>query len=1375
MVNSINVLIIEDSESDYDLILYHLSKMDYFVTSERVENAVCLKAALEKLDWDIIISDYSLPSFSAPEALTILQERKSDIPFIVISGTITEETAISLMRSGAADYLMKDRLARLGPLVKRELSIAQVRRDRSEAQAALQKSYEWSELIYNSTSDSMFLLEVESNDIYRCLTVNAAYLSSTGLSENQVVGKKADEVLSPHIAQYVLSKYQAAIDAGHAIRYEESADLPRGMVTVETTLTPIMDQNGHCTHLLGSSHEITDRKQSEQILRESEYKYRSIAENSFDLIALLDLQGCYLYCNNSFDSILGYSPKELIGRSGLDIIHPDERAELVLHLENVLANKHTIQWVAEQKFVNRIRHRDGSYKWVEHRFRILEDEKGAPQQILLNAQDIDKRKHAEDALSESEERNRLLVERLNAGLVIHAPDTSIIYSNPEAQRLLGLSATEMNGKQGSDPGWKFFHEDGTVLSLNEYPVHRVINALEPIKNFVCGVYRYCSNDMIWAVVNGYPLFDSNHKINQVVITFVDITERKQAVDALAKGEQHYRSLFNYSSIAIWELDLSDIGFHFDKLRASGVKDFSEYFKDHPDEVQQCANKIKFLDVNPSSIALLRADTKENLYNNLYTLFINETIQGFLNTLIAISEGKNSLEIEIPIRTFTNDKIILDCKFVVSQEGKRDLSRVLGYFTDITQRRQAENILKESLVKLELLFDILPVGVSVLDQDRKLVKSNSALRDILDISEDGLLRGDYRNRRYFKPDGSPMPSEEYASSRVFNGENAVHHVETGIEKEDGSMVWTDVCATACELQDWNTVIVTAEITSLIETQKRNQQLLMELDRLIQEQKSIIRLSAQLRLEQDLVDAQKFLVDQALEMFSVSAAALFLVTEDVFEIGACSGEWMSWSINNHPIKSVVFNNVLDSKYPESFDSIDELDGLFPINNYDENGVGNFLSLSTIPIFSGDTPIGLLLMGSNTSKESLESQKNLMVTFAEIAGITLQRMKSVRYSDQLVSRRSRELSALYNVISTAGLKKTLIDKLDTSLGETLRSLDCSHGGVFLFDRERNRIITAVSQNFPHDLKDPIENAPLETSWEGWIITHKQVLVIPDISEDPRFIGANHLYIDQHLTYAGMPIINNGEVIGVLSLLRKGGQVFSIDELSFIHALANHISVIIENDHLIEQAEKSALLEERSRLARDLHDSVTQTLYSSAFFAETGLKFLDQGNLEKAKELLNRLSKISQQALKEMRLLIFQLRPEILKSEGLIQALRQRLELVENKVAIQTQMTVNFNQRVDDSVEDALYWAAIEALNNILKHAQASHILLQIQMETNRVILTIQDNGIGFNPQKTAGHSGMGLKNIQERVKMVGGSVEISSRQNQGTTLTIICPIMK
>src|ERR1051325_2068335 len=140
MNTGLKVLVVEDSENDAELLLHALSKAGYKPTARRVDNAAEMEAALAQDTWDLIISDYVLPQFSGLDALKILQRRNLDTPFIIVSGKIGEEVAVEALKSGAHDYLLKDRLTRLPAAVDRELREAVQRRKRREADQALRES-----------------------------------------------------------------------------------------------------------------------------------------------------------------------------------------------------------------------------------------------------------------------------------------------------------------------------------------------------------------------------------------------------------------------------------------------------------------------------------------------------------------------------------------------------------------------------------------------------------------------------------------------------------------------------------------------------------------------------------------------------------------------------------------------------------------------------------------------------------------------------------------------------------------------------------------------------------------------------------------------------------------------------------------------------------------------------------------------------------------------------------------------------------------------------------------------------------------------------------------------------------------------------------
>jgi signal transduction histidine kinase len=202
--------------------------------------------------------------------------------------------------------------------------------------------------------------------------------------------------------------------------------------------------------------------------------------------------------------------------------------------------------------------------------------------------------------------------------------------------------------------------------------------------------------------------------------------------------------------------------------------------------------------------------------------------------------------------------------------------------------------------------------------------------------------------------------------------------------------------------------------------------------------------------------------------------------------------------------------------------------------------------------------------------------------------------------------------------------------------------------------------------------------------------------------------------------------------------------------------------------QAEELATAKERNRLARELHDSVAQTLYGLTLQAEAASRQLKTGQTEEVASYLREIRESSQQTLQETRLLIFELRPPILEEEGLASALRARLESVENRSGLKVQIDLQEVGRLPNGIESGLYGISNEVLNNILKHAHAREIRVSLKKRVGKIILEINDNGIGFDLDSAEGHGGLGLKGMRERAEQINADLRISSGEN-GTQISV------
>ena len=391
--------------------------------------------------------------------------------------------------------------------------------------------------------------------------------------------------------------------------------------------------------------------------------------------------------------------------------------------------------------------------------------------------------------------------------------------------------------------------------------------------------------------------------------------------------------------------------------------------------------------------------------------------------------------------------------------------------------------------------------------------------------------------------------------------------------------------------------------------------------------------------------------------------------------------------------------------------------------------------------------------------------VIGFVQVKTDATERLLARQELEQRVADRTRALSALHDVITVASASLDVETVLNGALERVIEVIEGEAGAIHLLDADDQVLRLPVSKGVSLDTQARIESVLVARGLAGEVLSGAEPLVVPSLERGAKPLLALSAKVGQ--AYVGVPIRSKGRPIGVLSVVRAGDRPFTPGDISLLVSIAGEMGGAVESARLYQQAEQLAIVRERERLARELHDSVTQSLYSLTLLAEAGRRWSERGDLDRVEDSLERVSEIGQQALREMRLLVYELRPLVLRREGLVGAIQHRLDAVEKRAGVDTELLVDGHLDIPSAVEEELYRIAQEALNNALKHSGASAVSVHIHHEPDQVVLRIEDNGTGFDPTTAPNQGGMGLASMRERAAKVGGTLRIDSAHGAGTTL--------
>ncbi|MBL9188448.1 MAG: PAS domain S-box protein [Opitutaceae bacterium] len=524
MARPLKLVIVEDSAFDTELMLRELRQAGFAPEWKRVSTEAEYLAELAA-EPEVVISDFAVPQLNGFRALELLRERDARTPFILVSGVIGEDTAVLAMKKGASDYLMKDRLARLGPAVTHVLEQSRLRRERREVEASMARTQAQLDLLEASVArlnDMVIITEAEplAEPGPRIVFVNDAFVRRTGYAKAEALGRSPRFLQGPKTSRAELDRIQEAMARWQPVRVELLNYTKAGEeFWVELDMAPVADANGWFTHWVAVERDITKRKKMEEALRTSEERLRVVTDNAQLGLIIIDRERRYVFANSTYSGIVGVPVHEILGRSVAELLPTIYEDDIRPRLDRAFRG--------ERVCFARSVGRDSDNTHYEIRYEPIRSE-GAVSSVVVVIVDITERIRTERVRLEAEARYRTLFECAPDGILITDAQSNLIDANASVCRMLGYGRAELlglNSAQIVDPA-EVAHIEATVKEIQSGAEHH-------------REWRFKRKDGsgFVAEVIGTMMPDGS-----VLGLIRDITDRKRAETAVRAAAEQLRTL-----------------------------------------------------------------------------------------------------------------------------------------------------------------------------------------------------------------------------------------------------------------------------------------------------------------------------------------------------------------------------------------------------------------------------------------------------------------------------------------------------------------------------------------------------------------------------------------------------------------------------------------------------------------------------------------------------------------------------------------------------------------------------------------------------------------------------------------------------------------
>jgi len=665
-------------------------------------------------------------------------------------------------------------------------------------------------------------------------------------------------------------------------------------------------------------------------------------------------------------------------------------------------------------------------------------------------------------------------------------------------------------------------------------------------------------------------------------------------------------------------------------------------------------------------------------------------------------------------------------FVYPVMGERGaIQQVIVICSDVTQQRIAEETLRVSEERFRRAFEHAAIGMALVGVDGRLLQVNPSVCRMFGYSERELLDKTFQQLTYHED--LDVGLELFAD--LTSGVRDYGWLEKRYVHKDGHVVWTLLSTSTVRNAEGDVQYLVSQIQDV--TQRR-------------------------RAEAQVAEKEA----QYRSIFEATRDGLIITHPDghIVEANPAACEMYGYEYDELVNRSLA--DLIQPEYEALFAEMIE-----------KVRRGEPCSFQATDRRKDGSPFHVEVLVSNFT---YAGQPHILSVIRDVS----ERVRARQLLEQRVHERTRELSTLLRV--SRDIASNL--DLDPLLSAVLDRL----GEVVAYDAAAMWISSPDGEMALMGYRGPIPKESVSGHWQpqalehvGDVIERREPLIIADVYADTelarswqRAKRAQLGYLPEHVaSWMGVPLLVKDRVIGMIGLEHDQPDHYTAYHAELALAFANQAAIAIDNARLYRQSQRLAVLEERQRIARELHDSVSQALYGIGLGARTARALLDR-DPDQAVEPMEYVLSLAEAGLAEMRALIFELRPDALQQEGLVSALSKRAAALHSRYGLDVETDLGQEPQLSLEAKEALYRVAQEALNNVIKHARASRVVVRLGDEGRAMLLSVEDDGIGFELQ--AEHPGhMGLHTMRERMEEIGGELAIESVPEQGTRLRARVPL--